>query len=186
MSDDDLFQVTVLEAQDRLGGRVDDNYNLGLCVGRGAQIIGGCTNNPIALLCHQVTLRWCHNECDGDSNHRSLHCLLNCLFRRRSKKASKLRVTGLCEGNSPVTGEFPAQRASNAENVSIWWRHHELHVTGVVIMLSVFPNHLKRNPHSLPMRTSYGVSRPANHYSFRLISSHFSPLNQHFCLIQAR
>ena len=40
------------------------------------------------------------------------------------KKTSKLRVTGLCVGNSPVTGEFPAQRASNAENVSIWWRHH--------------------------------------------------------------
>ena len=36
----------------------------------------------------------------------------------------KLRVTGLCAGNSPVTGEFPAQRTSNAENVSIWWRHH--------------------------------------------------------------
>ena len=31
----------------------------------------------------------------------------------------------LCEGNSPGTGEFPAQMASNAENVSIWWRHHE-------------------------------------------------------------
>ena len=46
------------------------------------------------------------------------------LFRRRSKKTSKLRVTGLCEGNSPVTGEVPTQRASNAENVSIWWRHH--------------------------------------------------------------
>ena len=29
-------------------------------------------------------------------------------------------------GNSPVTGEFPAQMASNAENVSIWWRHHEI------------------------------------------------------------
>ena len=41
-----------------------------------------------------------------------------------SKKTSKLRVTGLCVGNSPVTGEFPAQMASNAENVSIWWRHH--------------------------------------------------------------
>ena len=40
------------------------------------------------------------------------------------RKKSKLRVTGLCEGNSPVTGEFPAQRASNAEHVSIWWRHH--------------------------------------------------------------
>ena len=46
--------------------------------------------------------------------------------RRRSQKTSKLRVTGLCAGNSPVTGEFPAQRASNVENVSIWWRHHEL------------------------------------------------------------
>ena len=41
-------------------------------------------------------------------------------------KTLKLRVTGLCEGNSPVTSEFPAQRASNAENVSIWWRHHVL------------------------------------------------------------
>ena len=30
----------------------------------------------------------------------------------------------LCAGNSPETGEFPAQRASYAENVSIWWRHH--------------------------------------------------------------
>ena len=43
---------------------------------------------------------------------------------RRSKKTSKLHVTGLCEGNSPVTGEFPAQRASNAINVFIWWRHN--------------------------------------------------------------
>ena len=51
-------------------------------------------------------------------------CLLNRLFRRKSKKTSKLRVTGLCAGNSPGTGEFPAQMASDAENVSIWWRHH--------------------------------------------------------------
>ena len=38
----------------------------------------------------------------------------------------KLRVTGLCAGNSPVIGEFPAQGASDAESVSIWWRHHVL------------------------------------------------------------
>ena len=50
---------------------------------------------------------------------------LNRLFRCWSKKTSKLRVIGLCAGNSPVTGDFPAQRTSNAENVSIWWRHHE-------------------------------------------------------------
>ena len=46
-------------------------------------------------------------------------------FRRISKKTSKLCGTGLCEGNSPVTGDFHAQRTSDAENVSIWWRHHE-------------------------------------------------------------
>ena len=34
-------------------------------------------------------------------------CLLHRLFMHRSKKTSKLRVTGLCEGNSPVTGESP-------------------------------------------------------------------------------
>ena len=71
-----------------------------------------------------LPLQWRHNECDGASNHRRLDYLLNRLFRRRSKKISKLRVTGLCEGNPPVTGGFPSQRASNAENVSIWGPHH--------------------------------------------------------------
>ena len=75
--------------------------------------------------CQFVSLQWRHNEHDGVSNHQRLHCLLNCWFRRRSKKTSKLRITGLCAGNSPVTGEFPAQRASNAKNVSIWWRHRD-------------------------------------------------------------
>ena len=73
-----------------------------------------------------LTLQWRHNEHDGVSNYQPHDCWLNCLFRRRSKKISKLRVTGLCAGNSPVTGEFPAQMASNAENVSIWWRHYDL------------------------------------------------------------
>ena len=68
---------------------------------------------------------------------------LNCLFRRKSKKTSKLRVTGLCAGNSPVTGEFPAKRASNAENVSIWWRHHDTEIahnirTGIYHVLLMF------------------------------------------------
>ena len=71
-----------------------------------------------------ILLQWCHNEHDGVSNHRCLAGLLNCLFRCRSKKTSKLHITVLHKGNSPVTGEFPAQRASNAENVSIWWHHH--------------------------------------------------------------
>ena len=73
-----------------------------------------------------VTSQWRHNEHDGGvPNHHLHHCLLNILFRRRSKKTSNLRVIGLCMKNSPVTGEFPAQGASNAESVSIWWRQFE-------------------------------------------------------------
>ena len=65
------------------------------------------------------------------SNHQPHDCPLNRLFRRRSKNTSKLRVAGLCDGNSPVTGEFSAQSANNAENVSIWWRHHATTDTGI-------------------------------------------------------
>ena len=48
-----------------------------------------------------VALQWRHNDHDGVSNHQPRGCLLNRLFGRRSKKTSKLRVTGLCAGNSP-------------------------------------------------------------------------------------
>ena len=84
--------------------------------------------NWLRLVAHicviELELRWRHNERCGVSNHRRLHRLLNRLSRRRSQKISKLRVTGLGEGNSPVTGEFPTPVASNAENASIWCRHH--------------------------------------------------------------
>ena len=75
--------------------------------------------NRMAVFQYQListALQWRHNECDGVSNHQLHDCLLNRLFRRRSNKTSKLRATGLCAGNSPVTGEFPEQRASNAEH----------------------------------------------------------------------
>ena len=71
-----------------------------------------------------ISLRWRHNGCDSVSNHQPHDCLLDRLFRCRSNNTSKLRVTGLCVGNSPGIGEFPAQMAINTENVSIWWRHH--------------------------------------------------------------
>ena len=87
----------------------------------------------------------------------------------QAKKPSKLQVTGLCEGNSPVigefiTGEFPAQRASNAENVSIWWRHHDILILITLMWwgcdgLSWFYHFkygfiLKTSPQSLPGNTS--------------------------------
>ena len=74
---------------------------------------------------YRGTLQWRHNGRYGVSNHQPHDCLLDRLFGRRSTKTPKLRVTGLCVGNLPGIGEFPAQMASNAEKVSIWWRHHE-------------------------------------------------------------
>ena len=48
---------------------------------------------------------------------------------------TKFRVTGLRASNSPVTGEFHTQRVSNAENVSIWWRHHSQGNFSVIFLL---------------------------------------------------
>ena len=57
-------------------------------------------------------LEWCHNERDDIWNHRRLDYLLSRLFRRRSKRTTMLRVTGLCEGKSTT-----------------WWRHHVTQAT---------------------------------------------------------
>ena len=83
-----------------------------------------CSASASKALNHRnLSLQW-HNKRHGVSNHRQLDCLLKRLFRRTSKKTSKLRVTGLRERNPPVTGRFSSQRTSNAGNVSIWLRHH--------------------------------------------------------------
>ena len=87
------------------------NWKKGVC-------LGACENEPALIKytgLHQtggnslseVSLQWRHNSV---SDHQPHDCLLNLLFGRNSKKTSKLRVIGLCDGNSPVTGEFPAQK----------------------------------------------------------------------------
>ena len=78
-------------------------------------------------------LRWRYNDRDGVSNHRRLDCLLNHLFRRRSKKTSKLRVS-----HWPLWGEFTGHRASKAENGSTWWRHHGNLYHGIKDVESIF------------------------------------------------
>ena len=66
-----------------------------------------------------------HNERDGVSNHQLHGCLLNHLVKAQNKENTKAtRHLSLCAGKSPMTAEFPAQRSSNVENVSIWWRQH--------------------------------------------------------------
>ena len=65
-------------------------------------IINDVNSSMLGLkLIYVSSLHWRHNDQDGVSNHQPHGCLLNRLFRRRSKKTSKLRVTGLCVGNSP-------------------------------------------------------------------------------------
>ena len=94
------------------------------------KLISTCCLNLVILFmrkasCNNDALQWCHNECHGISNHQPHDCLLNCLFRPRSKKTSSPATSlAFVWGNSPVTGEFPAQRATNAKNVSSWWHHH--------------------------------------------------------------
>ena len=45
---------------------------------------------------------------------------------------------GVTSHNSPVTVELPAQKASNAENVSIWRRHHVISTPGSTCCVSQF------------------------------------------------
>ena len=65
----------------------------------------------------------------------------SCSDQRKLQNSVSLAFVGW---NSPVTGEFPVQRASNAENVSIWWRHHDMvNVSSANILLPVWHPRLK-------------------------------------------
>ena len=88
-------------------------------------------DNKLKASLLEVWSWWRHkmHYCDGimgtmASQITSLTIVYSTVHSGRSKKTSKLRVTGLCAWNSPVTGDFPAKMASKSENVSIWWRHH--------------------------------------------------------------
>ena len=63
---------------------------------------------------------WRHNV----SNHRQFHCLLNSLLKLRTKKISKIRITGPLWGEQTLTGGFPSQRASDSKSITMSWRHH--------------------------------------------------------------
>ena len=100
-----------------------------------------------SILIFSWPLHWRNNECDGVSIQQRLVCLLRRLFGPRSKKTSKLLVTGLCGGNSPVTGGFPSQRASYAERLpfddvimrQMVWNYH------ICIVVDVETNNISLN-----------------------------------------
>ena len=102
-------------------------------------------------------LQWHNIERNVVWNHWCLDCLLNHLFRGRSKKTSKLHITCLCEGNSLVTSEFPTQRASNVENSFddiIMWGIHGSWKEGAVLWETPFTRIIRiismPSIHSLP------------------------------------
>ena len=105
---------------------------------------------------------WRHNGLDGVSNHQPHDCLLNLLFRCWSQITSKLRVIGLCAGNSPATGEFPAKMARNAENISIWWRHHAQSSSGKIVV------HRKQITTTLQVISSISMQTPVHGKSFHI------------------
>ena len=89
------------------------------------------------------SLRRRHTEHDGVSNHQPCHCLLNRLFRHRSKKTSNLRVTGLCAGNWPVTvnspHKWPVTRKcfhlmTSSFRSASWQKHKHNQTRGVFIL----------------------------------------------------
>ena len=65
-----------------------------------------------------TSLQWRHNECDGLSNHRRFDCLFHAQIKENIKAPRHKPLWG------EFTGDRPTRRASNAKNVSIWWRHH--------------------------------------------------------------
>ena len=98
---------------------------------------------------HLIPLQWRHSGRDCVSGHQPHYCLLNRLFRRRSKKTSKLRVTGLCAWNSPVP----------VEDVSIWWRHHAFVQRKQPVAVKVLPRGLAEG-HIVAMGGGYQANIP--------------------------
>ena len=134
-------------------------------------LICGASENDQITHTFPCSLHWRHNEHDGVSNHQPNDCLLKRLFGCISKKTSKLRVTGLCVGNSPVTVEFPAQSACNAENGSIWWRHH---VLAQYMTKALKRRHGKHTVSKLPIRQQDIISQePINTLRPRQNGRHF-------------
>ena len=112
-------------------------------------------------------LQWRHNGLGSVSNHQPHDCLLNRLFRRRSKKTTKIRVTGLCAGNSPIPVNSPhkgpvTRKMFPFDDVIMWWNQDAVAImqenenvvfrsfcfaSWGVDMAPVIPRHPVNSPH---------------------------------------
>ena len=76
----------------------------------------------------KCALQWRHNERDRVSNHRRLDCLLLPFVQSQIKENIKAPCHWPLWGEFTGDSEFPAQRASNAENVPILCCHHGMKI----------------------------------------------------------
>ena len=88
------------------------------------QIISDTYRDAIFFPSFFVSLEWRHNEHDGVSNHQPHDCLLNRFFKAQINENMKVPRHWPLWVEFTVDRWFPAQRASNADNDPIWWRHH--------------------------------------------------------------
>ena len=93
-------------------------------------IVGDCLIETWwALNQNQQIIMWLYNsdvtwESYGISNHQQLNCSSTACSVLHQRKHQISVLLALCEGNPPVTGGFPSQRASDAEIISILCYHH--------------------------------------------------------------
>ena len=101
---------------------------------------------------------WRHNDHDGVSNHQSHGCLLNRLFRRRSKKTPKLRVTGLCVGTSPgpvnSPHKGPVTRKMFPFDDVIWWPGWSQYIVHFIPCYFSFSNYIRKHINPFPKTIS--------------------------------
>ena len=84
-----------------------------------------CERTPTRLSPAPWLLPICpHRSVSGSNERNCIPCTSLILPMNHPTRFCLNRNADLCARNSPVTGEFLAQRATNAENVSIWWLHH--------------------------------------------------------------
>ena len=74
----------------------------------------------ICVVCITVT----SYEYHGISKHQQLKCFSTASLSYHQRKHQSSVLLALCEGNPPVTGGFPSQRASNSEIISMSYSYH--------------------------------------------------------------
>ena len=105
------------------------------------------------------SLQWRHDEHDG-SIHQPHDCLLNRLFRGRSKKTSKLRVTGLCAGNSPHKWPVTRKKFPFDDVIMLYRVYDRETIVGTIIQVPVHPRqdtatHLESCAHRWTLHVLY-------------------------------